>query len=159
MEGNTVESKVEPKYYFAALIAIVMIVAVATLSKRTPPTAPVDVELDFYYDTDDYKIKYKPVHIDVDDLPFKHVFVIQRNAKGPDAKFHWRGEWYTTNLYEENMASKELSKKITDNHKRYLVAFYIGDEYVTKFFNDETQAYTFAEMVEGTVTEYTTNGT
>ena len=47
MEGNTVESQVEPKHYFAALIAIVMVVAVATLSKRTPPTAPVDVELDY----------------------------------------------------------------------------------------------------------------
>ena len=158
MEGNTVESQVEPKHYFAALIAIVMVVAVGVLSKTTPPTAP-DVELDYYYDTNDYKIKHKPVHIDVDDLPFKHVFVIQRNAKGPDAKFHWRGEWYTTNLFEEDMASKELGKEITDSNKRYLVAFVIGDEDVTKFFNDEVQAYTFAEMVEGTVTEYTSNGT
>ena len=159
MEGNTVESKVEPRHYFAALIAIVMIVAVVELSRRTPPTAVEDVELDYYYDTDDYQIKYKPVHIDVDDLPFKHVFVIQRNAKGPNAEFHWRGEWYTTSLFEEDMASKELGKKITDSNKRYLVAFIIGDEHVTKFFNDATQAYTFAEMVEGSVTEYTTDGT
>ena len=53
------ESKVEPKYYFAALIAIVMVAAIAILSKSPAPTEPIDVELDYYYDTDDYIEDYE----------------------------------------------------------------------------------------------------
>jgi hypothetical protein len=143
-----VESKVEPKHYFAALIAIVMVVAIAVLSKTTPPTQPV-IDAEHYYDTETYQIHKKPAVVDVDDLSFEYVFSLYRDIKGSDDQFYWRKNWYTTNLLEEQMGNGLLY--------RYIVSFKIVDEEVSKLFNNKEQAETFAQMVSGKVTEYTTS--
>lgn len=150
---DPIKSVIESKHYFAILIAIVLVAIASILVKQPAPTAPVPLNEQYYYDVDEHSLRHKPVVIEFDSLPFKHAFMVQRNAKGPDGIFYWKGDYYTTNLAGEEMADKKDSSNEYIS-TRYLVKFNINDEHVSKFFNDETQAYTFAEMVDGTVVKF-----
>ena len=144
--------KVQGTHYYAGLLAIVIVSIVAIMfNNQTAPTAPEPLNERYYYDTEKFGILHKPVMVELDDLPFKHAFVMQREAKGSNAEFFWRGNYYTTNLAGEEMPKKDENLNIA---YRYMVEFNINDERVSKFFDDELQAYTFAEMVEGTVVKF-----
>tara|TARA_R100001594_G_scaffold57122_2_gene91046 strand:+ start:167 stop:550 length:384 start_codon:yes stop_codon:yes gene_type:complete len=90
-----------------------------------------------------------PVILSLDSLSLKHAFNIQRQSKGNDAQFYWRGNYYKTNLMEDQM-NDGLAY-------HYMVKFTIANEKVNKLFDDETQANTFAEMVNGTVVKFSSN--
>ena len=139
---------VESKHYFATLVAIVCIVAISVFQKKPAPTEPEVINDQYYYDVETFSNRHKPVMIEFDSLPFKHAFSVQRAAKGPNAEFYWNGNFYTTSLAEEEDMSEQYLKT------RYLVEFVINDEQVSKFFDNELQAYTFAEMVEGSVVKF-----
>ena len=90
-----------------------------------------------------------PVILSLDSLSLKHAFNIQRQSKGNDAQFYWRGNYYKTNLMEDQM-NDGLAY-------HYMVKFTIANEKVNKLCDDETQANTFAEMVNGTVVKFSSN--
>ena len=90
-----------------------------------------------------------PVILPLDSLSLKHAFNIQRQSKGNDAQFYWRGNYYKTNLMEDQMDDGLAY--------HYMVKFTIANEKVNKLFDDETQANTFAEMVNGTVVKFSSN--
>jgi hypothetical protein len=85
----------------------------------------------------------------LDSLSLKHAFNMQRQSKGNDAQFYWRGNYYKTNLMEDQM-NDGLAY-------HFMVEFNIAGEKVNKLFDDETQANTFAEMVKGTVVKFSSN--
>ena len=117
------------------VMSAVLIVAIMTIIYSDTP-APTQYE-------------EETVVILLDSLSLKHAFNIQRQSKGNDAQFYWRGNYYKTNLMEDQM-NDGLAY-------HYMVKFKIANEEVNKLFDDETQANTFAEMVNGTVVKFSSN--
>lgn len=82
-----------------------ILVSLAYLGRNCPaPTQPEEVD-EYYYDTEEYKIKPQVTNgimvLDIDELVFDEAFKIMRAWKGNDDTFIWHGVTYTTMLESE----------------------------------------------------------
>ena len=120
----------EDNKMIAGMVVIgLTLITIAYISRDIPPpTAPEEID-EYYYDTEEYKIKPTLsdngiMVLDIDNLPFEEAFKIIRAWKGSNDTFFWHGATYTTMLESEIPLNWiEVGDDIDDK-------FYCPDNYV-----------------------------
>jgi len=122
------ETVKDNKLVAGMIIMGAILVSLAYLGRDCPaPTQPEEVE-EYYYDTEEYKIKPQVTNgimvLDIDDLTFAEAFKVMRAWKGSNDKFIWHGATYTTMLESEMPLNWVLAGDDIDDD------FYCPDNYV-----------------------------